>query len=174
LIDHDVDLYMTSFPYGGGKSQVEAMAAGLPVLVHQNYRSRFLSGIDIGYPGTLSWETPHELTKLLGSIDRTLLETHSEWASRHFQKHHSEAAFREAVAKDRADDNDVPALAKVYSDGLQRFLDEEKSMQLSPSQQQMASAMTELHELRLENHVLRKKARFLGGLRYKIRQTLGR
>lgn len=126
LCDNNVDLYMTSFPYGGGKAQVEAMATGLPVMVHKNYRSRFLSGIDIGYPGTLQWSDEAELQGILSHLTPATMAEHGIKARAHFEQHHSEDALRLAMQASFTRDEDVPPLALVHNDGLQAFLDEER------------------------------------------------
>jgi len=172
LIDHGVDLYMTSFPYGGGKAQVEAMATGLPVLVHKNYRSRFLSGIDIGYPGTMQWADEEELRDILGNLTTDSLESHGLKARIHFERHHSEDALRRAMQSSSTSDDDVPPLAQAHGDGLQSFLDEERQLLNDSTRDEVAHLKRLIAEQSAEMHVLRKKARFLGSARYKLKMLL--
>lgn len=168
LIEHGVDLYMTSFPYGGGKAQVEAMATGLPVLVHKNYRSRFLSGIDIGYPGTMAWADTAELQGILGNLTSDLMREHAAMARAHFERHHSEEALNRAMSAKSTSDADVPPLAEVHDDGLQAFLDEERIAFSTDARSEMHQLRHQLELQSAEIRVLRKKARFLGSARYKI------
>lgn len=128
LIDNGVDLYLASFPYGGGKSQIEAMATGMPTLIHRNYRSRVLSGIDLGYPGVLTWGDEHELNAVLRGLTPSLLQHHASCARQHFERHHAEDRFTEAMRSAHTDEAGVNALTDVYCDGLQAFLDEEAEL----------------------------------------------
>jgi hypothetical protein len=177
LIEQGVDLYMTSFPYGGGKAQVEAMATGLPVLIHQNYRSRFLSGIDLGYPGVLTWRDDKELGRVLQALTPELLSSHGQAARAHFERHHSEAALRRAMRASATSEQDVPALAVVHEDGLQAFLEDEDLFKVAvldgrESNEEIAHLRQILAHQEAEMRVLRKKARFLGGVRYKLTTML--
>ena len=62
---HQVDLYLTSFPYGGAKTMVEVMGAGVPMAVHVHSTRPFLSAIDMAPEGSLFWRSPRELLELL-------------------------------------------------------------------------------------------------------------
>jgi hypothetical protein len=128
LLENGVDVYMTSFPYGGGKSQVEAMATGIPVLIHRNYRSQFLSGIDMGYPNVMSWSDELELQSTLQGLTPAFLKSHSLHARHHFERHHAEDRLIEAIASSSTDESTVNPLAVVHDDGLQAFLDEEAEL----------------------------------------------
>jgi glycosyltransferase involved in cell wall biosynthesis len=168
LIEHGVDLYMTSFPYGGGKAQVEAMATGLPVLVHKNYRSRFLSGIDIGYPGTMAWADAAELQGILSNLTVELMHEHAAVSRAHFESHHSEEALSKAMRAKSTSEADVPPLAEVHDDGLQAFLDEERIIDSTEASHEMRQLQHQLNLQSMEIRILRKKARFLGSARYNI------
>jgi len=168
LIENGVDLYITSFPYGGGKAQVEAMATGLPVLVHKNYRSRFLSGIDIGYPGTMQWSDDVELKAMLSNLTSEWMNEHARKARTHFEQHHSEEAFRQAMRSPSTRDEDVPPLAVVHNDGLQAFLDEERNACETNAQREISRLQDLMLAQSTEMRILLKKARFLGSARYKI------
>lgn len=172
LIEHGVDLYMTSFPYGGGKAQVEAMATGLPVLVHKNYRSRFLSGIDIGYPGTMAWADAAELQGILGSLTVELMREHAAVAKAHFERHHSQEALKRAMHAGSTSDADVPPLAQVHDDGLQAFLDAERLLFGDNAREELNQLRHAVAQQAAEMHILRKKARFLGTARYKLKTLL--
>ena len=168
LIEHGVDLYMTSFPYGGGKAQVEAMATGLPVLVHKNYQSRFLSGIDIGYPGTMAWADAADLQGALSNLTVALMREHAAVARAHFERHHSEEAFGRAVLAETTSDADVPPLAEIHDDGLQAFLDEEHMLYGDGLRAALTQLQRTVAQQADEMHILRKKARFMGAARYKV------
>lgn len=68
LHDYRVDLYITSFPYGGGLTLIEAIGAGVPVVLHRHIFSRILSGIDLAYPEAFSWRFPSELLNYCSSL----------------------------------------------------------------------------------------------------------
>lgn len=172
LIENGVDLYMTSFPYGGGKAQVEAMATGLPVLVHKNYRSRFLSGIDIGYPGTMQWSDEVELKSILGNLTCEGMQEHALKARTHFERHHSEEALRRAMHSLSTRDEDVPPLAEAHSDGLQAFLEEERRAAGEGNGEELNQLKHILAQQAIEMHILRKKARPFGSLRIKLKAML--
>ena len=90
LVEHDVDLYIASFPYGGGLTLIEAMGAGVPVAVHRHIYSRILSGIDLAYSDVFSWRSPDALIQYCvevtaqeledaGSRSRAQYETFHRW-----------------------------------------------------------------------------------------------
>lgn len=89
LHDFRVDLYVASFPYGGGLTMIEAMGAGIPLALHRHIFSRILGGIDFGYPGVVSWRYPEELLKYCTSITRGDLEEAGRLARLHYEKFHS-------------------------------------------------------------------------------------
>lgn len=68
LQHYRVDLYVASFPYGGGLTLIEAMGAGIPVVLHRHVFSRILSGIDLAYKGAFSWRSPAELLDYCVSV----------------------------------------------------------------------------------------------------------
>lgn len=88
LLEYGVDLYLASFPYGGGITLVEAMGAGVPVILHQHMYSRVLSCMELAYPGGRSWGRPDELLAQLAELDRTALRAEGERARRHYEIHH--------------------------------------------------------------------------------------
>lgn len=61
LQKNKVDVYIASFPYGGGLTLIEAMGAGVPVVLHRHIFSRILSGLDIAHPDAFSWRWPEDL-----------------------------------------------------------------------------------------------------------------
>lgn len=168
LAARGVDLYLTSFPYGGGKSQVEVMASAIPTLIHANYRSNVLCGIDLGYPGVLTWHNEGDLQNVLRSLTPELLREHSALARSHFERHHSEDALRRAMGAPSTSEDDVPPLADVHHDGLQAFLDEERALFGEDARKEVNQLQHLLAQQTGEIHVLRKKARFLGSARYEV------
>lgn len=89
LHEHRVDLYIASFPYGGGLTLIEAMGAGVPVVLHRHIFSRILSGLDLGYPGAFAWRKPDELLHYCRTVTRADLEAASVRAREHYDTYHA-------------------------------------------------------------------------------------
>lgn len=120
----DVDLYLTSFPGGGGKAAIEAMACGTPILCHINYRSRFASGVaEMVYPDAWFWRNAFDLITVLQSITREDLERHSRQARAYFESHHTEEALMQAYRGGRPIGMPAPPLRDYRPDPVQRTLD---------------------------------------------------
>jgi hypothetical protein len=77
LIEHAVDVYVGSFPLGGGRATVEAMGVGLPLIVHSNYHSHFLSVEFEVYEGAMIWRHPSQLATFLSSLNGSRLVEHA-------------------------------------------------------------------------------------------------
>ena len=88
LVERSVDVYMGSMPRGGGRATVEAMAAGIPLLLHSNYRTLFLSDENEVYPGALVWRTLDELRGFLKGLTDQQLCAHAERSYSFFKSHH--------------------------------------------------------------------------------------
>lgn len=69
LHEYQVDMYIASFPYGGGLTLIEAMGAGVPVVLHRHIFSRILSGIDLAYQGVFSWRYLDELLHYCSTVN---------------------------------------------------------------------------------------------------------
>jgi glycosyltransferase involved in cell wall biosynthesis len=127
LVDLEVDLYISSFPLGGGKALLEAMASGIPVLMHQSYKTRFHGGVDIAYRGAFVWRDAAELLSILKGIDANMLADHSARARHHYEKYHSDELLVASCDFDRPQDESViPPLTDFRSDDLECFLDDKR------------------------------------------------
>ncbi len=89
LLHHHVDFYIDSFPLCGCRALVEAMGAGVPVAVHQNYRHRLFRMQDLLTKAFLLWSKPEELEYRLQSIDREWLVSQSQEARTHYLNNHT-------------------------------------------------------------------------------------
>ena len=129
LIEYNVDLYISSFPLGGGKATLEVMAAGVPLLMHQSYRSRYFGGEDLAYPNAWIWRNEAELFDIVSKIKEYDLTRHSLLARAHYDKFHSEQSLIDAADFSKIQNiEDVPKLRQYTPDGLQIFLDEAAEM----------------------------------------------
>lgn len=123
LHEHQVDLYITSFPYGGARTLIEVMGAGVPVAVHSHCTSRLLGTFDMAYEGALIWRNPIELYDFVKSVDKAKLKNLSKLARIRYLDFHREEILKNALAKD-AKHLQAPSLYEGYTpDGLQQAID---------------------------------------------------
>ncbi|OOV85773.1 hypothetical protein BTA35_0216885, partial [Oceanospirillum linum] len=123
LIEHSVDVYISSFPLGGGKAVTEAMSVGLPVVTHDSYRSRYHGGGDLTYPGSFSWVEYEDLQAIFERWDEPLLKQHGEAALQPFRRYYSTEAFLSAVASGADCAHHVPPLHRYRQNHLRNYLD---------------------------------------------------
>jgi hypothetical protein len=97
LHEHHVDMYIASFPYGGGLTLIEAMGAGVPVVLHRHVFSRVLSSIDIAYPGVYSWREPSELLAICAKVTAEQLHQHSQLAREQYMRYHRQQVLAEVL-----------------------------------------------------------------------------
>lgn len=124
LVSLRIDLYISSFPLGGGKASLEAMAAGIPLLMHINYISRSHSGFDLVYKDVLAWDDESHLIEILKGLDQKLLSSHAVKSREHFKTYYAEKILINAVLN-TAEDQDVnlvPDLHEYCPDQLLAYL----------------------------------------------------
>lgn len=89
LVKNEVDLFIGSFPIGGARTTIEVMGAGIPILMPQNYLSRFFSSRDIVYPDAFLWKYPVDFSNVLADITAESLAAHSARARAHYVSNYS-------------------------------------------------------------------------------------
>lgn len=91
LQQYNVDLYIASFPYGAGLTVIEALGAGIPVILHEHIHSRVLSGLELSYPQAFRWNDPDILLRHLSRLRPEDLSNERLLARNHYQSfHHSD------------------------------------------------------------------------------------
>jgi hypothetical protein len=124
LVRRKVDLYVGSFPLGGGRATIEAMGAGMPILLHANYGTSFHTDIGEVYPGVLQWRDPDQLTKILTGLSKEILVDRALRARAFFEGRFTLENLRQAVEATLAGSPPEPPAAPAYfPNALQRYLD---------------------------------------------------
>ena len=85
-------VYIDSYPIGGGRAIVEAMAAGLPICASSHDPN--LDGSSFCYPEHLSWSHPTQVGTILARLDPLTLERHAILSRAYFKQNHSRRAFK--------------------------------------------------------------------------------
>jgi len=111
LQERGIDLLLTSFPVGGGRTAIEAMASGTPILCHLNYRSIFLSENNLLYPDAWTWNSKEELIEILkNKITSESLQLHAKMARDHYVQNYHHSLLEKAIMNDFSE---VPSLYSV-------------------------------------------------------------
>lgn len=123
LHQHQVDLYIASFPYGGARTLIEAMGAGVPVAVHSHCASRLLGTFDMVYEDALVWRNPKELYDFVQRVEPTTLKEQSRLSRKRYEDFHREEVLKNALFN-YAKPLQPPPLYEGYTpDSLQQALD---------------------------------------------------
>ena len=85
-------LYIDSYPIGGGRAIIEAMAAGLPICAASHDPN--LDSSSFCYPEYFSWSHPAQIRKILAEFDPTTVERHANLSRRYFERNHSPTIFK--------------------------------------------------------------------------------
>ncbi|MEY8096917.1 glycosyltransferase [Falsihalocynthiibacter sp. S25ZX9] len=87
LLDNNVDVFLQSFPIAGGKTSIEVLSCGIPIINHDSYLHPMMNVSDMAYREAPCWAVPEELFEIARGIDPAWLKTHSDLALKHFEKH---------------------------------------------------------------------------------------
>lgn len=98
LIETAIDIYLGSFPVGGGRAVIEAMGAGVPVIIHATAETDSLTEVNVIAPGMHSWETPQELEDLLAGADACWRAEQSQLGRRYFEQYYDARLLSRFVA----------------------------------------------------------------------------
>jgi hypothetical protein len=146
--DLSIDVYINSFPLGGGRASVEVMGSGTPIIGHHNYYSRLLGGTDIIYPEAFFWHKPPELYSYLISLTQENLLEQSLYSRSHYDKHHTSKIFIKCLEGLKLGEEILSPLPLKAScqDNLQAFLDDviPSKLELDRSQSQLQLTQAEL------------------------------
>ncbi len=88
LNEFGVDIYITSFPFGGGLTLIEVMGAGIPIILHQDASLTFLGGAEMVYPDAFRWSDSKELIKHLENLRLDDLRSESRLSRLRYEKFH--------------------------------------------------------------------------------------
>ncbi len=123
LQQYEVDLYVTSFPYGGARTLIEAMGAGIPLAIHSHSTSRLLGTFDMVHEEAFAWRSPSELYDFVNKVDNKKLLALSKLARKRYLEYHSNTILKHALAR-HALPLQSPPLQEAYKpDTLQEALD---------------------------------------------------
>jgi hypothetical protein len=88
-------VYIDSYPIGGGRAIVEAMAAGLPICAARHDPN--LDSSSFCYPDCFWWDQPAHLGTILAGLDPATLGRHATLSRTHFERNHSQKVFRQRL-----------------------------------------------------------------------------
>ncbi|HEX5127107.1 MAG TPA: hypothetical protein VFW00_10240 [Rhodocyclaceae bacterium] len=117
LLERKVDLYIGSFPLGGGRALIEALGAGIPAVVH---RHPLLDTNGLGPADTATWSTPEELRSILKGATRENLAARSQSARVHYLQFHNPQVFKACVSERHV--VPTPSFVPVAADAVSAYL----------------------------------------------------
>ncbi|MGG2396247.1 glycosyltransferase [Pseudomonas sp. SH1-B] len=120
-----VDLYLSSFPLGGGRGLVEMLGAGVPIAFHANPAAPYVCGETLRYPGAICWSYTDQLLSSLKGVDGAALERQSADARKHYESYFSWSSFSNCIATLGAARNQdlMPVSSVPYQDGARHYFD---------------------------------------------------
>jgi hypothetical protein len=140
LLNQSIDLYISSFPLGGAKTVIEAMSVGIPLLMHENYRGRLAGCCDLVYPNAFIWHKEDDIFRVLGGINKQVLQRHSQESLQFYEKYCTESLLIKAI--NHGGISLMPNLKKYEGNELLRFIED-----IDPSENQINFLMNEVSRL---------------------------
>lgn len=114
LQEHEVDVYIASFPYGAGLTLIEALGAGVPVIMHQHVHSRVLSGLELAYPEAFHWADPEDLYAHLASLEPKRLEPEKQLSRLRYEEFHRPEILKSYLHDTNSIQRPVPPLRSEF------------------------------------------------------------
>lgn len=114
LQNQKVDVYIASFPYGAGLTLIEAMGAGIPVILHQHMFSRVLSGLELAYPQAFSWTDPEDLLRHMATLNPESLQHEKHLARERYEAFHHPQMLRDYLREPDTMQVTVPQLTSEF------------------------------------------------------------
>ena len=116
--------YIGSFPHGGGKATIEAMGAGMPLIIHSNYRSTFFTDLNEVDRGALAWGSPAALFAMVASLTISDLRRHSAQSRSFYEANHVPSLLKKALEITDGRLQSAPPRPQFAENALQAYLDE--------------------------------------------------
>jgi predicted O-linked N-acetylglucosamine transferase (SPINDLY family) len=113
LREYQVDLFITSFPIGGGRTVIEAMCAGAPVAQFVNDEEPYLAGDELCYPEAPRWSSREDLLAIIKNLSRRQLLRQSQASFAWYRNHHTPERFRSSVEEIFGDEARVDPKSRV-------------------------------------------------------------
>jgi hypothetical protein len=166
IIEQKVDIYLSSFPLGGGRASVEVMGSGTPLVIHENYLSSLLGGAFLAYPEAFRWRKPDELYAILRNLTPELLMIHSIYARKHYELYHTPNKLkRELILMEEGIASPPPLHPGPYiQDGLQIYLHQMQQLKFP------TRVLTRARIIKSQLNLLRLK--FIAGIPQGLRQPI--
>ncbi|WKU19958.1 hypothetical protein [Advenella alkanexedens] len=114
LQKYNVDVYIASFPYGAGLTLIEAMGAGVPVIMHQHMYSRVLSGLELAYPEAFCWADPGDLLTHLETVTVERLASEKILSRKQYESFHRSDILKTFLKDPVSIQQSVPQLSKEF------------------------------------------------------------
>jgi hypothetical protein len=119
----EIDLYVPTLPQAGGKALIDAMSAGVPILIHENAIGRLWGGRDLAYPEAPHWNCLEALTECLRQFDdHTYWRDQVQASRRYFDRYHSNALFKKMLLANGRLEGCAPPALKPYRPSHQERL----------------------------------------------------
>lgn len=111
---HRVDVYLASFPYGAALTLIEAMGAGIPVIMHQHLYSRVLSCLELAYTEAFSWADPQDLLNHLAALTPERLQHERQLSRQRYTLYHRPEILQTYLADQQQTRLNIPPLRKDF------------------------------------------------------------